>query len=49
VHGVVETWRSQGRRILLRLQGGALVRLALVKEVQPEARRIVVERRRREK
>jgi len=43
VHGVVEDLEVAGTQDLLRLQGGALVPLALVKEVQPEARRIVVD------
>ena len=43
VHGVVEELEVAGPQDLLRLQGGALVPLALVKEVQPEARRIVVD------
>jgi 16S rRNA processing protein RimM len=43
VHGVVEDLEVAGRQDLLRLQGGALVPLALVKEVQSEARRIVVD------
>jgi 16S rRNA processing protein RimM len=43
VHGVVEDVEEAGPQDLLRLRGGALVPLALVKEVQPEARRIVVD------
>ena len=43
VHGVVEDVEEAGAQDLLRLEGGALVPLALVKEVQPQARRIVVE------
>jgi 16S rRNA processing protein RimM len=43
VHGVVEALEEAGPQDLLRLQGGALVPLSLVKEVQPEARRIVVD------
>lgn len=43
VHGVVEDLEEAGAQDLLRLEGGALVPLSLVKEVQPQARRIVVE------
>jgi len=43
VHGVVEDVEEAGPQDLLRLRGGALVPLGLVKEVQPEARRIVVD------
>ena len=43
VHGVVEDLEEAGAQDLLRLRGGTLVPLALVKEVQPEERRIVVE------
>jgi len=43
VHGVVEDVEEAGPQDLLRLRGGALVPLALVKEVQQEARRIVVD------
>ena len=42
VHGVVEDVEA-GPQDLLRLAGGALVPLGLVKEVLPESRRIVVE------
>ena len=43
VHGVVENLEEAGAQDLLRLRGGGLVPLALVKEVQPEARRIIVD------
>ena len=43
VHGVVEDVEEAGPQDLLRLAGGALVPLGLVKEVLPESRRIVVE------
>jgi 16S rRNA processing protein RimM len=43
VHGVVEDVEEAGPQDLLRLRGGALVPLSLVKEVQQEARRIVVD------
>jgi 16S rRNA processing protein RimM len=43
VRGVVEDVEEAGPQDLLRLQGGTLVPLALVKEVQPQARRIVVD------
>ena len=43
VHGVVEDLEEAGAQDLLRLRGGTLVPLALVKEVQPQARRIVVD------
>ena len=43
VRGVVEDVEEAGPQDLLRLRGGALVPLALVKEVQAEARRIVVD------
>jgi ribosomal 30S subunit maturation factor RimM len=43
LHGVVEDLEEAGPQDLLRLAGGALVPLGLVKEVLPEARRIVVE------
>ena len=43
VHGVVEDLEEAGAQDLLRLKGGRLVPLALVKEVVPELRRIVVE------
>jgi len=43
VRGVVEDLEEAGPQDLLRLRGGALVPLGLVKEVQPEARRIVVD------
>jgi 16S rRNA processing protein RimM len=43
VHGVVEALEEAGPQDLLRLRGGALVPLALVKEVQPDVRRIVVD------
>jgi 16S rRNA processing protein RimM len=43
VHGVVEDLEEAGHQDLLRLQGGALVPLSLVEEVQAEARRIVVD------
>jgi len=43
VHGVVEDVEGAGPQDLLRLRGGALVPLSLVKEVQQEARRIVVD------
>lgn len=43
VHGVVEDVEEAGAQDLLRLEGGRLIPLGLVKEVQPEERRIVVE------
>jgi 16S rRNA processing protein RimM len=43
VHGVVEDLEEAGAQDLLRLRGGTLVPLGLVKEVLPEARRIVVD------
>jgi len=43
VHGVVEDLEEAGAQDLLRLRGGRLVPLGLVKEVRPEERRIVVE------
>jgi len=43
LHGVVEDLEEAGPQDLLRLSGGALVPLGLVKEVLPEARRIVVD------
>ena len=43
VRGVVEDLEEAGPQDLLRLDGGVLVPLALVTEVQPQARRIVVE------
>jgi len=43
VRGVVEDLEEAGPQDLLRLDGGALVPLALVTEVQPQARRIVVD------
>ena len=43
LHGVVEDLEEAGPQDLLRLQGGALVPLGLVKEVQPEQRRIVID------
>ena len=43
VHGVVEDVEEAGPQDLLRLAGGTLVPLGLVKEVLPESRRIVVE------
>jgi 16S rRNA processing protein RimM len=43
VRGVVEDLEEAGAQDLLRLKGGTLVPLALVKEVLPQARRIVVE------
>ena len=43
VRGVVEDLEEAGAQDLLRLRGGALVPLSLVREVQPEARRIVVD------
>jgi 16S rRNA processing protein RimM len=43
VHGVVEDVEEAGAQDLLRLEGGTLVPLGLVREVVPEARRIVVE------
>ena len=43
VHGVVEDLEEAGAQDLLRLENGALVPLGLVKEVQPQARRIVVD------
>jgi len=43
VRGVVEDLEEAGPQDLLRLRGGALVPLGLVKEVQQEARRIVVD------
>ncbi|HYY53327.1 MAG TPA: ribosome maturation factor RimM [Myxococcales bacterium] len=43
VHGVVEDLEEAGPQDLLRLAGGALVPLGLVKEVLPQARRIVVD------
>jgi len=43
VRGVVEDVEEAGPQDLLRLRGGTLVPLAFVKEVQAEARRIVVD------
>ena len=43
VHGVVEDLEEAGAQDLLRLENGALVPLGLVKEVQPQARRVVVD------
>jgi 16S rRNA processing protein RimM len=43
VRGVVEDLEEAGAQDLLRLRGGTLVPLGLVREIQPEARRIVVE------
>ncbi|MFN2549310.1 MAG: ribosome maturation factor RimM [Myxococcales bacterium] len=43
VHGVVEDLEEAGPQDLLKLKGGALVPLGLVKEVVSEARRIVIE------
>ena len=43
VRGVVEDVEEAGAQDLLRLEGGALVPLSLVKEVQSQARRIVVD------
>ena len=43
VHGVVEDLEEAGAQDLLRLESGVLVPLSLVKEVQPQARRIVVD------
>ena len=43
VHGVVEDVEEAGPQDLLRLAGGMLVPLGLVKEVLPESRRIVVD------
>ena len=43
VRGVVEDLEEAGPQDLLRLDGGTLVPLALVTEVQPQARRIVVD------
>jgi 16S rRNA processing protein RimM len=43
VRGVVEEVEEAGPQDLLRLDGGALVPLSLVTEVQPQARRIVVD------
>jgi 16S rRNA processing protein RimM len=43
VHGVVEDVEEAGPQDLLRLSGGALIPLALVTEVQPEARRLIVD------
>ena len=43
VRGVVEDLVEAGPQDLLRLRGGALVPLGLVREVQEEARRIVVD------
>ena len=43
VRGVVEDLEEAGAQDLLRLESGALVPLSLVKEVQPQARRIVVD------
>jgi 16S rRNA processing protein RimM len=42
-HGVVEAIEEAGPQDLLRLQGGALVPIALVKEVSQEGRRVVIE------
>jgi len=41
--GVVEDLEEAGAQDLLRLEGGRLVPLALVKEVLPEVRRIVID------
>ena len=43
VRGVVEDVEEAGAQDLLRLRGGALVPMGLVREVLPEARRIVVD------
>lgn len=43
VRGVVEDVEEAGAQDLLRLNGGTLVPLGLVKEVLPQARRIVVD------
>jgi 16S rRNA processing protein RimM len=43
VRGVVEDLEEAGTQDLLKLEGGALVPLALVREVSTESRRIVVE------
>jgi 16S rRNA processing protein RimM len=43
VHGVVEDLEEAGPQDLLRLEGGRLVPLSLVTEVQPALRRIVVD------
>ncbi|HET9752999.1 MAG TPA: ribosome maturation factor RimM [Myxococcales bacterium] len=43
LRGAVEELEEAGAQDLLRLSGGALVPLGLVKEVQAEARRIVVD------
>ena len=43
VRGVVEDLEEAGPQDLLRLDGGTLVPLALVTEVQPKARRIVID------
>lgn len=43
VHGVVEDLEEAGPQDLLRLKGGALVPLGLVKEVLSDQRRIVIE------
>ena len=43
VRGVVEDLEEAGPQDLLRLNGGTLVPLSLVTEVQPQARRIVVD------
>ena len=43
VHGVVDDVEEAGPQDLLRLRGGTLVPLGLVKEVLPQARRIVVD------
>lgn len=42
-HGVVEEIEEAGHQDLLKLQGGALVPMGLVREVISEARRIVIE------
>ena len=43
VHGVVEDLEEAGPQDLLKLKGGALVPLGLVKEVMSESRRIVID------
>lgn len=43
VHGVVEGLEAAGPQDLLKLRGGALVPLGLVREVMSESRRIVIE------
>jgi 16S rRNA processing protein RimM len=41
-HGVVEDIEEAGPQDLLRLQGGALVPLSLVREVSQEGRRVII-------